>query len=190
MPGTKIINIQKSDSFEEIERIFSTAEATEVIFIFPRGTIFANQPVYFEQLKKTADQLGKKISIVTSDHFLVQTAAAQGITILQGPSPRIPRPRTASAPLPDETVATSASDNTVGASEIRISRGQDDREERYETTEEPDYDVELAAARLPSDDTADKPRRPRVMRDIVRGSVAAHQLDIKEEKNHLLPLKI
>jgi len=186
MPGTKIINIQKSDSFEEIERIFSTAEATEVIFIFPRGTIFANQPVYFEQLKKTADQLGKKISIVTSDHFLVQTAAAQGITILQGPSPRIPRPRTASAPLPDETVATSASDNTVGASEIRISRGQDDREERYETTEEPDYDVELAAARLPSDDTADKPRRPRVMRDIVRGSVADHQLDIEVEKNDLL----
>src|SRR3989344_1146514 len=98
MAGTKIINIQKSDSFEEIERIFATAEAAEVIFIFPRGTIFANQPVYFEQLKKTADQLGKKISIVTSDHFLVQTAAAQGITILQGPSPRIPHPKTISRP--------------------------------------------------------------------------------------------
>ena len=56
MPGTKILNVQKSDSFDEVFGAFSAADAKEVIFIFPKGTTIAREPAYFEAIKQEVMQ--------------------------------------------------------------------------------------------------------------------------------------
>ena len=83
MAKTKIINIQKNDSFEDVLDIVSKTDATEVIMIFPRGSIFSHEAAYFDALKAEADSRGKQISVMTSDPIIARLASVQSIPLLQ-----------------------------------------------------------------------------------------------------------
>ncbi len=102
--GTKIINVQKSDSFEEVLASLTSTDANEVIFIFPRGTVFGKNAGYFDTLKQQADQGGKTVNIMTTDPVIAHMASQQGLGLLQSPTPK---PR-AVRQAPMEPVAVSA----------------------------------------------------------------------------------
>ncbi len=90
MPETQILNIQKSDSFEEIFDEFSRSTAEEVIFIFPKNSGI-NQRGYFEAFKAEAERNKKKISVMTSDPLVAQLAGEFSMDILSNPEPRTRR---------------------------------------------------------------------------------------------------
>jgi hypothetical protein len=82
MPATKIINVSKSDEFEEVFDLFKRADAEEVIFIFPKGSRFIKQEQYFEAIKKEADSSGKQVSIMTADPIIGRFASKYGFETL------------------------------------------------------------------------------------------------------------
>lgn len=86
MPATKILNISKSDTFEEIFDLFQNAPAEEVILIIPKASKLAKQEAHFTVLKKEADNSGKSISIMTEDPAAERLAKLSGIQILAGAS--------------------------------------------------------------------------------------------------------
>ncbi len=88
MPGTKIINVQKNDSFDEVFDAFKTTEAKEVIFIFPRGTVFGKDTGHFDTIKQEAEASGKLVNVMTTDPVIAHVAAQYGLGILQNPAPR------------------------------------------------------------------------------------------------------
>src|SRR3989344_4772777 len=87
---TKIINIQKSDAFDEVLESVSKADAQEVIMIFPKGSIFSREAAYFDALKVEADSGGKKISVMSSDPIIARLADTHGIAVLQAPQRKTP----------------------------------------------------------------------------------------------------
>ena len=88
MPGTKILNIQKNDSFEEVFDAFQKADAQEVIFIFPKGSVFARDEGYFDTMKAEAERTGKTINVMTTDPIVAQLAVSRKVGVLQNPAPR------------------------------------------------------------------------------------------------------
>lgn len=82
MPLTKIINVQKNDSFDDVFGVFKDTEAKEIIFIFPKGSKFIKQDGYLELIKEEADKDAKLISIMTSDPLIAQQALNFGIQLL------------------------------------------------------------------------------------------------------------
>src|SRR3989338_3480928 len=80
---TKIINIQKSDSLDDVSSIIRSTEASEVILIFPKGSIFSKEASYFESLKSEADVNQKILSVMSSDPIITHLAKSLGITLLQ-----------------------------------------------------------------------------------------------------------
>jgi hypothetical protein len=82
MPAIKIINVSKTDEFEEVFDLFKGTDAEEVIFIFPKGSRFTKQEQYFEEIRKEADYSGKQVSIMTADPLIVHFASKYGFEIL------------------------------------------------------------------------------------------------------------
>mgnify|MGYP001577569765 CR=1 FL=1 len=64
MASTKIINVSKSDSFEDIFEVFKNTAGDEIILIFPRGSKLAKASDYLESLKTEADASGKKRKVL------------------------------------------------------------------------------------------------------------------------------
>ncbi|OGN27798.1 MAG: hypothetical protein A3A33_00485 [Candidatus Yanofskybacteria bacterium RIFCSPLOWO2_01_FULL_49_25] len=95
MASTKIIHVQKNDSFDEVFDLFKVAQAQEVIFIFPRGTMFGRDDGYFKAIKDEADQSGKLVSVMTTDPIVAKLTASYGFSLLEAPSRK---PRTISHP--------------------------------------------------------------------------------------------
>jgi hypothetical protein len=95
MTETKIINVAKEDSVDEVLDFFKNSPASEVIFIFPKGSRFSKSPAYLTAIKEEAAEAGKKISIMTGDQQLLQFAEELSIPLLDGgpvkksPSPEI-----------------------------------------------------------------------------------------------------
>ncbi len=100
MPGTKILNVQKTDSFDEVFEAFSQAEATEVIFIFPKGSPIAQEPAYFDAIKQEAERSGKTVNILTTDPLVAHLASQSGLSLLQSPAPKQRRATVAATPAP------------------------------------------------------------------------------------------
>lgn len=67
MPSTKIINVLKDDSFEELLDIFRDAPAQEVIFVLPKKTKAFQAEGHFLILDKEAKITGKTVSFLTSN---------------------------------------------------------------------------------------------------------------------------
>lgn len=82
MPSTKIINVLRNDTFEDVFNSFLETQAKEVIFIMPRGSRLIRNSRYFETIKDEADNSGKLISIMTSDPIISEYAERFGITLL------------------------------------------------------------------------------------------------------------
>ncbi len=106
MAGTKILNVQKSDSFDEVFDAFKQAEAQEVIFIFPKGSVFAQDASYFETIKKESEATGKTVNVMSSDPLIAHLATQNGLGVLQNPAPKTRRvaPRSIPEPEPQQPV--------------------------------------------------------------------------------------
>ncbi|TSC91989.1 MAG: Uncharacterized protein CEN90_104 [Parcubacteria group bacterium Licking1014_17] len=85
MAVTRIINVQRSDSFEDVFGVFKNIEAQEVIFIFPKGSKLSKKQDYFNKIKGEADERNIKVSVMTSDPIITLLASAQGLEILETP---------------------------------------------------------------------------------------------------------
>src|SRR3989344_7061820 len=83
--STKIIHVLKSDGFDEVFDLFKNTEASEVIFILPKGSKLAKQSQHFTAIKREADSSGKHISIMTADPIVAQFASQNDIELLKAP---------------------------------------------------------------------------------------------------------
>jgi hypothetical protein len=83
MADTKIINVLKNDSFEEVFRDFQNTDAEEVIFMFPKGSKFKKNEQYFEILAKEASNSGKSVSVMTSDPAIAEFAINSGMQVVE-----------------------------------------------------------------------------------------------------------
>jgi len=130
MPATKIINVLKNDSFEDIFDLFKNAEAEEVILIFPKGSKFAKQGQYFEVIKNEADRLEKIVSIMSTDPVIMQLAANHGLGLLADNKDANPKKHQPLAPIPTEMEIQAEPVQTIESNEQNIVQ-----EQEVETTE-------------------------------------------------------
>lgn len=82
MGQTKIINVLKTDDFEDIFELFKETAAREVIFVLPKGSRLAAAEVNFETLGREAQNSGKMISLLTSDPKAQELAKQFGFELL------------------------------------------------------------------------------------------------------------
>lgn len=82
MGGTKIINVLKSDTFEEVFGLFKEAQAEEVIFIIPKGSRLAKSTQHFEAIGLEAERSNKRVSVMSSDPVVAKFAAQSNLDIL------------------------------------------------------------------------------------------------------------
>ncbi|OGN05586.1 MAG: hypothetical protein A2831_03520 [Candidatus Yanofskybacteria bacterium RIFCSPHIGHO2_01_FULL_44_17] len=85
MGSTKIIHVLKSDGFDEVFDLFKNTDASEVIFVFPKGSKFAKQEKYFTAIKREADSSSKRVSIMTADPVIIGFAAQNDLELLEAP---------------------------------------------------------------------------------------------------------
>lgn len=156
MAGTKIINVQKNDSFEDVFEAFRNAEAREVIFIFPKGSPFSKQASYFESIKQEADGSGKTINVMSGDPVIVHLASQYGWGVLQSPTPKprrtIPAPE--SYPMADLTAVRKtrviASDPADSGRRIRdIMTPQKDHPIPVEEIHDSDFSLPIRSSEIP-----------------------------------------
>ncbi len=88
MLTTKIINVLKNDTFDDVFETFTTTEAQEVILIFPKGSKVGRNDENFTQLAEAAATADKHISIMTSDPVIAQLASNSGMALLEQRSPK------------------------------------------------------------------------------------------------------
>lgn len=87
MPSTKIINVLKDDSFDEILELFKETPAPEVIFVLPKkGKLFSKEQ-HFVVLASHAEVLGKKILLLCSNPDINAMGRQYGFSILAGKKP-------------------------------------------------------------------------------------------------------
>ncbi|MDP3953990.1 MAG: hypothetical protein Q8Q06_01055 [bacterium] len=83
MAGTKIINITKGDSIDEVFNEFQDVVADEVIFILPKRSAFSKKSASFATFKELADAKGQKITVMTGDAIAANLASEAGIEVLE-----------------------------------------------------------------------------------------------------------
>lgn len=88
MGSTKIIHVLKNDGFEEVFDLFKNTEASEIIFIFPKGSRFAKSSQHFTAVKREAENSGKQVSIMTADPIVAQFASQNDLDLIQMPEPK------------------------------------------------------------------------------------------------------
>ncbi len=110
MSSTKIINVLKDDSFQEILGIFKATPAEEVIFVLPKSARAFKKEEHFVSLRDESKDLGKSVSFLSSSPELNDLAKKYKFDVLlaRSPSPRKSvRPGKSSSSLPISTGAGS-----------------------------------------------------------------------------------
>jgi len=210
MPATKIINVSKTDEFEEVFDLFKGADAEEVIFIFPKGSRFTKQEQYFEAIKREAESSGKQVSVMTSDPLIVQFASKCGFEVLGEKSSRTKEseiaPQAISQPSPPSEVFGEEFEEEFEKLPAYDSEEPDEPLEPVFPQPEPEADfptplggeavVEemleekpegVLAAAISND--SDRASEGRVIKDILPGG-ADHRLKIKEERERSFEVNI
>lgn len=144
MGSTKIIHVLKNDGFEEIFDLFRNTEASEVIFIFPKGSKLARQSQHFSAIKREADSSGKRVSIMTADPIVAQFASQNNLELLKTPESK-KREATVLNYTPEPVVV--------------LADNSDPEEQADENEDNVEPRVQLAAARTNNP--------PRTIKDIV-----------------------
>ncbi len=96
MSSTKIINVLKDDSFQEILNLFKATPAEEVIFVLPKRCKAFQKEDHFLALKAEAKGLGKAVSFLCSNPELNEIAKKHNFDVLLARAP-VPRKKTATA---------------------------------------------------------------------------------------------
>jgi hypothetical protein len=210
MPATKIINVSKTDEFEEVFDLFKGTDAEEVIFIFPKGSRFTKQEQYFEAIKREAESSGKQVSVMTSDPLIVQFASKCGFEVLGEKSSRTKEseiaPQAISQPSPPSEVFGEEFEEEFEKLPAYDSEEPDEPLEPVFSQPEPEADfptplggeavVEemleekpegVLAAAISND--SDRASEGRVIKDILPGG-ADHRLKIKEERERSFEVNI
>ena len=148
MSSTKIINVLRTDGFDEILDIFSKASAEEVIFVLPkRGKAF-NREEHFAILNNQAQQQGKTVSLLSANPDINSLGLKYGFQLLSAGTEK--RPKVAKPKLEQEyePVATLAVTNDEDVS-------VEDQNEDSGNVEKDD-DAELPQDSYDEDEDADK----------------------------------
>jgi len=85
--STKIINVLKDDSFEEILGIFKITPAEEVIFVLPKSARAFKKEEHFASLQDESKSLNKAVSFLCSDAELNDLAKKYKFDVLLAHSP-------------------------------------------------------------------------------------------------------
>ncbi|MEX2052854.1 MAG: hypothetical protein WD898_01345 [Candidatus Paceibacterota bacterium] len=209
MSSTKIINVLKNDSFDDVFDYFKNLEAEDVIFIFPRGSRFAKQEQHFEALKREASSSGKRISIMTSDPAVISLAAVNDMDILESNEPArrsSPAEKTIDEKTPVEIRAEIEEEETETPEEVEDSILPDEEQVQPQAEaamfeEEDSYneaalpEVILTAARTRKKQVAEEVGEEyeesdqRVIKDIIRNE-SESTVKIKEAKEPTFKLDI
>ena len=210
MSATKIINVSKTDEFEEVFDLFKGTDAEEVIFIFPKGSRFTKQEQYFEAIKREAESSGKQVSVMTSDPLIVQFASKCGFEVLGEKSSRTKEseiaPQAISQPSPpsevfgeefeEEFEKLPPYDSEEPSEPLGPVFSQPEPEADFPTPLGGEAVVEemleekpegVLAAAISND--SDRASEGRVIKDILPGG-ADHRLKIKEERERSFEVNI
>ncbi len=87
MSSTKIINVLKDDSFQEIMDLFKSTSADEVIFVLPKSAKAFKKEDQFASLKEESKTLGKSVSFLCSNPDLNDLAKKYKFDVLLARSP-------------------------------------------------------------------------------------------------------
>ena len=87
MSSTKIINVLKDDSFQEILDIFKNTSAEEVIFVLPKSAKAFKKEEHFVLLRTEAKKLGKSVSFLCSNPEINDLAKKYKFDVLLARSP-------------------------------------------------------------------------------------------------------
>ena len=129
MASTKIINVLRTEEFEDILDIFKEASADEVIFVLPkRGKSFNNEGD-FQILSAAASESGKKVSLLCANPDINARAANFGFQILSTSAPK-PQPAKVSA-----AAYQSADDSQEEEEEYENDDSNNDRDSEPEIVE-------------------------------------------------------
>ncbi len=99
MASTKIINVLRTDSFEETLNEFNEASASEVIFVLPKSPRAFKKSDHFAALAAEASTQGKKATFLTNDPVLTDLALANGFDVLEARTSNRTQKSSASKPL-------------------------------------------------------------------------------------------
>ncbi|MDP2647810.1 MAG: hypothetical protein Q8P35_01000 [Candidatus Yanofskybacteria bacterium] len=91
MGATKIINILKDDTFEEIFGLFEHATADEVIFVLPKKSKAFSKEAHFASLAKIAKSSGKRISLLSSNAQAAAMGRAYDFEVMSNESASAPK---------------------------------------------------------------------------------------------------
>lgn len=153
MGATKIVNVLKGDSLEELLDIVQSTPSEEVIFILPKKAKAFSSEEHFAQLSAITDQSKKRASFMTPDSMVAAIARGAGFEVLAGSGRASSASRKVAVAKkePVATVAVSKSliepddeeqfDSGVYASEDDAVVGTSD-EEAPEEKEEDEEDIE------------------------------------------------
>lgn len=84
MGATKIINVSRDDSFDEIQALFSSASAGEIIFILPKRAKAFSKEAHFSRIAAIARSTGKKIALMTSSPQVIAMGRVYKFDIIAG----------------------------------------------------------------------------------------------------------
>lgn len=137
MGSTKIINVSRDDSFDEIRTLFDSTPAKEVIFILPKRSNAFSKDAHFSEIATIAKDTGKKIALMTSSPQVIAMGRAYKFDIItEGQSKK---PSIISSDLPAKLVSapdaniTDDDDSVVVPSDEKI--GTDEEKEDEEEDE-------------------------------------------------------
>ncbi len=198
MASTKIINVQKNDSFDDVFGIFKNSEAKEIIFIFPRGSKFTKQDGYLELIKEEADKDAKLISIMTSDPIIAQQASNFGIQLLN-----TKRSVSSSFRKNDENNNDENSDDwqPISGDEKESYAPEEDDDKKLNSEPEEEYDEpksDAVSAEVSSEEglieatlavASAKKNVGKIMRDIINPKMD-RSLKIKEDRENIFDVDI
>jgi len=88
MPGTKIINILKDDSLEDVLDIFKESPAQEFIFILPKKSRAFSKEEDFAVLANDIEDNNKTVTILTSNQDMIELASKHNIGVFIDEKPK------------------------------------------------------------------------------------------------------
>lgn len=158
MGATKIVNVLKGDSLEELLDIVQSTPSEEVIFILPKKSKAFNSEDHFAQLSSITEKEKKKVSFMMPDTAVAAIARDAGFEVLAGGGRTASTPRKVAVAKAEPVATTVAKslvvpddeeqfDGGVYASEDDATVGTSD-EEPMESDEDDEEDIEKAGLHI------------------------------------------
>lgn len=124
MGATKIINVLKEDSFEEIFELFQGASADDIIFVLPKRAKIFSHPSHFSILARESEKLGKSVSIMSPNAQVNELAEKSGFAVLGGSKKNVVQATLARAqahkPPPSDPIAHGDYEDAYGKEDREV----------------------------------------------------------------------